>query len=215
MQPKSTLLQLLLVATLSIFSITSISLKQAYANGFVELSGGLSQPIGSALEPSLGGGAQLLIGGGGRPSWASKGSAVYPYLAGSYERLSQRGDQALGEPLINREHLTLHLGARVYWLIATKTRMWVDLAASQVFENATLGVEGLEPLELNATALSMTGGVGLQYKLQPRLLLSLGYHIPRLGAQPRFALIERPARVAEGDALWAKGRLSLGIGVTF
>lgn len=185
------------------------------AIGLLEVSGGLTEVLGGQLNTHQGGGVQLTIGLGGRPSWAKKGTAFYGYGAISYDRMTSTGPIELGEPLVRREQLSLGLGVRGYWLIKGPVRFWVGLGFDEIFENASILIEGFEPHELSDQALAVTGSVGLQYKWRPRLLVSIAYQITRFGNQEQTALIERSALVTEGDGPWGRGRASLGFAYIF
>jgi len=203
----------LLVITLSL--TLSSAPRLALGSGLFELSGGPSHVLGGALKSAGGGGAQLLVAWGGRPGWGRRGTALYGYGSLSYDRFSSEGIVELGAPSVSREHLGLGLGLRAYTLIKGPVRAWASLGIEEVFENARLKLEGLDPHELSDQALSVTGAAGLQYRLRPGLLLSLAYYVTRLGAQEERGLIERSLLTSSEEGPWGRGRLWLGVAHVF
>lgn len=185
------------------------------ATGLVELSGGPAQVMGGRLKSDGGWGSNLMLGYGGRPSWARKGTAYYAFASVSYDRLITVGPVELGEPRVRREQLSFGGGVRGYWLLKGSLRLWLGLGVHELFENASLVIEGLEPHELSDQSLTVTGSLGLQYKLRPNLCLSLGYHLTRFGSPAQVSLIERAALVTEEEGPWGRGRVALGLTYTF
>lgn len=187
----------------------------ARAGGFLELSLGAAHPLGGALEGGLGLGGQLLLGLGGQVKGRAHGTALFGYVAVSLDNLEQRASAPLrGE--LSRLLATPAAGARLYWLVAPSTRLWVDLGAGVVYDSAEVRVEGLEgeAQRLSSSALALTGAAGLQYKLRPRVLLSAGYYAA-LPLEDDAALAERALRTRAATAAWGRGRVGVGVAWSF
>ena len=184
----------------------------AHANGFLEIVGGSSSATGGELEGSRAWGGQLSLGWGGRSHSMSEGSAIYGYGAVSLDQIQQNGPLDLGKPSLERSQIGLTAGVRYYQQIAKRMRLWLDLGTGYTLDDSETIITGLSPTQLNTQSFTITTALGVQYKLEAKLLLSLGYYQSFFIEKDKMGLAERALISDRDNSSFGRGRLAIGLG---
>lgn len=205
------LLYSLLVITLMIFIQPRSS--SSWANGLVEVQGGFVNPTGGELESEIGLGFQLNAGWGGRAKWFPEGAAVYGYTGLSFDRIKQKGSALLGEIPLVRDQTAWLFGVRFYYPLAERVRLWVETGSGYIWEESeTTLLKGIIS-ELQTSDWMLHGGLGVQVKLIPRLLLTLGVQQVIYIDSEQMSIAERPLTESGGQSM-GRYRISAGFGWT-
>ena len=184
----------------------------AHANGFLEVVGGSSWATGGELESSRTWGGQLHLGWGGRAQSMSEGSAIYGYGAVSLDQINQTGPLDLGKPDLKRSQIGITAGVRYYERVAERMRLWFDLGTGYTLDDSETTITGLSPTQLNTQSFTITTALGVQYRLEAKLLLSIGYYQAFFVEKDKMGLAER-ALISDGDnSSFGRGRLAIGLG---
>ena len=182
----------------------------------VEGVGGLSSATGGELYGKLGFGGRLMVGWGGRFKWSRPGSALYGYAALGYDKTQQQATRDLASLSVTRDQLTLQLGARWYHPLTSELRGWVDLGVfGLTFDQSSIDILGARSVSLSSTSYHVELALGLQYKIQAGLLLSLGYYQLLFLEPDVMRLAERPVLNNERGQSWGRHRFALGLGWFF
>jgi hypothetical protein len=185
---------------------------RVYANGLLEIVGGQSWATGGELENQQNWGGQITLGWGGRSQSMNEGSAMYGYGAVSADQLRQIGPVDLGKPKLNRDQIGLTGGARWYQQIGERSRLWLDLGMGYAFDSSTTSIVGLSDSHLNTQSFIFTTALGLQYKIEAKLLFSLGYYQSFYTERGKMGLPERPLISDRQNHSFGRGRLAIGLG---
>ena len=199
-----------LMALISVCLMVWVS--SAQANGLLEIVGGMSSATGGELKSSRASGGQLTLGWGGRLQSMSKGSALYGYGAVSLDHFTQTGPLDLGSPKLERQQIGLTVGARYYRQIADRLRGWLDLGFGYILDDSETQIVGLSATQLNTQSFTVTSAVGLQYRIESKLLLSLGYYQAFFTERDKMGLAERPLLSDAQNSSFGRGRFALGLG---
>lgn len=194
--------------------LMSVSSLPGYATGLIEVTGGGVWATGGSLESSLGYGAQLTIGWGGRPSFTKRGTALYGYGALSLDRINQVGATSLGKPTLETDQITFTAGVRVYQKVAEDLRIWIGLGAGQTFQSSTTSFIGLTEVQTNIDGVVFHPAVGLQWRLREGMMFSIGYDLLFYQDSKYMGLTERSLLAFDERESFGRGRFALGLGWT-
>ena len=189
-----------------------VGYSQSHANGLLEVVGGASWATGGELTNGQDWGGQLTLGWGGRPTGMDEGSALYGYGAVSLDQIHQIGPDDLGKPTLDRSQIGLTTGARIYQQFAERMRIWFDMGMGYTLDESETNFVGLDSSSLNAQSFTITAALGLQYKIEAKLLFSVGYYQAFFTDQAEMRLAERPLINADQSNSFGRGRVAFGLG---
>lgn len=137
-----------------------------------EANGGLSTPLSSEGDVTLGPGLGATLGVGGRikgfrPAW---------YLVGrlGYATATETGPGRYGSAEIDRGAWELAVGGRVYLNLTERLRLLFEVDVGEVWETSTVHRVNHPDLAVEANPAALFAQSGLQYRLTDHFSLGAG-----------------------------------------
>lgn len=200
----------LLAATLGIWTL-GVAPARAENHFLAEAHGGLSAPLASEGDVTLGPGLGATLGVGGR----IKGFSPAWYVVGrlGYCDSTETGPGRFGAAEIDRGAWEVALGGRVYFNLTDRLRLLFELDLGEVWETSTVHRVHHPDLALEANPAALFAQSGLQYRLTDHLSLGAGADLGwYLWSNQTRDLAATAAGLDSADA--TRGRFRFGLTTT-
>ena len=183
---------------------------QAGNHFLVEVSGGVSEPIGMDADTESGRTLTATLGFGGR----FRGHAPAYYVVGrvGQSQVGLLGPPSSGRAHIDREQTEWAVGGRVYVPFFPRLRLLVELSLGEMEERSTVVRSGFRTLHMAEERFAVFAGSGLQFRLNDHFSLGAMANLAWMPSDNGTDLAASAAGIPDADG--GAGRLHLGATAT-